>query len=78
MARKRVEKPIVVAATRPVRLDLEPEVHRLLRLVAADSEQSMASYAREVLHRHLRGEAERRGIRARERGASSPGPRGKE
>ena len=52
--KKRPEKPQMSATaepraelkTKPVRLDLPPNVHRLLRLVAADDEMSMASYAR--------------------------------
>jgi len=68
MARKKTEKdmPAVEAdpKVRPVRLDLSPEVHRLLRLVAADRDVSMASYARDQLEKHLREEAKRRGIKA--------------
>jgi hypothetical protein len=68
MARKRVGKKAMNVSTdvklRPVRLDLTPEVHRLLRLVAADSNVSMASYAREALESHLREQAERLGIKA--------------
>lgn len=68
MARKRTENAAMPAApveikTKPVRLDLEPEVHRLLRLVAADEEVSMAAYARDVLERVLRDEAKKRGIK---------------
>lgn len=67
MAKKRTEKtemPATVdAPTRPVRLDLPADVHRLLRLVAADEEKSMASFARELLARTLREEAARRGIK---------------
>jgi hypothetical protein len=68
MAKKRSEKPEMPATanepkTKPVRLDLPPDVHRLLRLVAADEEMSMASYARELLEKHLRDEAKRRGIK---------------
>lgn len=68
MARKRTETAAMPAApaeikTKPVRLDLEPDVHRLLRLVAADEEVSMASYARDVLERVLRDEAKKRSIK---------------
>jgi hypothetical protein len=68
MARKRQEKnemPAVSAEPelKPVRIDLAAAVHRLLRLVAADSEVSMASYARTALETHLRDEAKRRGIK---------------
>lgn len=48
---------------RPVRVDLTHEAHRLLRLIAADADMSMASYAREALTGHLKDEAKRRGIR---------------
>lgn len=68
MARKKPEKkPVNVAsepALRPVRVDLTPEVHRLLRLVAADEEVSMAAFARDALETTLREEAKRRGIKA--------------
>ncbi len=50
-------------ATRPVRLDLAPDVHRILRLVAADDDVSMAAYARSQLEKLLREEARRRGIK---------------
>ena len=50
-------------ATRPVRLDLPPDVHRLLRLIAADEEVSMAFYARNALETHLKAEAKRRGVK---------------
>jgi hypothetical protein len=51
------------ADTRPVRLDIPRDVHRLLRLLAADAEVSMASYAREALGKHVREEAKRKGIK---------------
>ena len=67
MARKKTEaKPVITAtepATKPVRLDLPADVHRLLRLVAAHADQSMASYAREILAKTLREEAKRRGLK---------------
>lgn len=67
MARKRQEKEDVIAPAetklRPVRLDLSPETHRLLRLVAADQEVSMAAFARDFLESHLKDEAKRRGIK---------------
>lgn len=49
--------------TKPVRLDLEVEVHRMLRLVAAHEGLSMAAYARDTMERHLRGEIKERGIK---------------
>ncbi len=62
--RKAVEQSEPEAAkTRPVRLDLPPDAHRLLRLVAADADVSMASYARDVLMRHLVAEAKVKGIK---------------
>jgi predicted HicB family RNase H-like nuclease len=67
MARKKAgKKPMPATAeveTKPVRLDLSPEVHRLLRIVAADEDMSMASYARRYLEVHLREEAKRRGLK---------------
>jgi predicted HicB family RNase H-like nuclease len=48
---------------RPVRLDIPRDVHRLLRLLAADAEVSMASYAREALGSYVREEAKRKGIK---------------
>jgi len=67
MARKTAgKKPMPATAeveTKPVRLDLFPDVHRLLRKVAADEGLSMASYARKALEAHLREEAKRRGIK---------------
>lgn len=67
MARKKAEKKEMPATaesqTRPVRLDLPPDVHRLLRLLAADEDVSMASYARDHLAAHLREEAKRKGIK---------------
>ena len=68
MARKRPEKDEMATTAeetklRPVRLDLPSDVHRLLRLIAADEETSMAGYARDVLESHLRAEAKKRGIK---------------
>jgi plasmid stability protein len=67
MGRKKTEKIMPAAAenkVRPVRLDLPPDVHRLLRLVAADEDMSMAAYARDKLEQVLRDEAKRRGIKS--------------
>jgi len=67
MGRKRPEEKQMPASAepklRPVRLDHEPDVHPQLRLIAADSNMSMASYAREAFEKHLREEAKRRGIK---------------
>ncbi len=49
--------------SKPVRLDLPADVHRLLRLVAADEGVSMAAYARTAVEQHLRDEVKRRGIK---------------
>lgn len=63
--KKEQEMPAVEdkADVRPVRLDLAPDVHRLLRLLAADEEVSMAAYARDHLAALLRDEAKRKGIK---------------
>jgi predicted HicB family RNase H-like nuclease len=66
MARKKTEKKMPAEAEtkiRPVRLDLTPEVHRLLRLVAADEDVSMAAFARDIVEERLREEAKKRGIK---------------
>jgi hypothetical protein len=67
MARKKTGKKAMPAAaeveTKPVRLDLSPDVHRLLRKVAADEGLSMAAYARKFLEAHLRDEAKHRGLK---------------
>ncbi len=57
MVRKTKEPPMPVTATapatKPVRVDLAPDEHRLLRLAAADAEMSMAAFARLMLVRAL-------------------------
>lgn len=66
MARKKTEaKPVeaIAEVTKPVRLDLSAETHRLLRLVAAFHGQSMASFARDLVENHVRNEASERGIK---------------
>lgn len=67
MARKRAERREMDTAEgpklKPVRLDLPPDLHRLLRLAAAGADTSMASYARDILDRHLRGGPEGEGRR---------------
>jgi plasmid stability protein len=40
--------------TKAVRLDLDADLHKRLRMAAAD--KSMTAYARDVIERHLRGE----------------------
>jgi predicted HicB family RNase H-like nuclease len=67
MARKKAEKkPVeaVMTGTKPVRVDLSPDDHRLLRLVAASEGVSMASYARDRLSDLVRVEAKRRGLKS--------------
>ena len=53
MARKSAEKPempaIAEPKTKPVRLDLSPEEHKLLRVQAALADMSMAAFARKVM-----------------------------
>jgi predicted HicB family RNase H-like nuclease len=65
MARPKAGKKMATAKpeVKAVRLDLTPEVHRLLRMAAADEGVSMAAYARTLLERHVREEAKRRGIK---------------
>jgi hypothetical protein len=45
--------------TKPVRLDLEPDEHRLLRMSAARAGRSMAAHARAVLVKMLEEEVKR-------------------
>jgi predicted DNA-binding protein len=58
MARKKPEKPKVPAIaepkTKPVRLDLEPDLHQMLRVVAAEQGKPMAVFAREVVEQTVR------------------------
>jgi predicted HicB family RNase H-like nuclease len=66
MGRKKKESEKMPAAnskTRPVRLDLPPDIHRLLRLVAANADVSMATYARNHLVMHLKEAAKNIGIK---------------
>jgi|GEM_PF-3774492 len=48
---------------RPVRVDLTPEVHKLLRKVAADADVSMAALARTAVEEYAREEFKRRGLK---------------
>jgi hypothetical protein len=60
MARKKVGTKMPVATetkTKPVRLDLTPEDHHLLRKRAADANMSMAAFARMMLLKLLKGGA---------------------
>jgi predicted DNA-binding protein len=59
MAKKKVEKTVMPAIaeevkTKPVRLDLSPELHRMLRVVAAEQGKPMAVFARDVVERTVR------------------------
>jgi hypothetical protein len=67
MAKKAGRKAMAATAQqtehKAVRLDLTPEAHRLLRMVAAHAGLSMAAYARDSLERLVREEAKRRGIK---------------
>jgi len=60
MARKKAGTKMPATAevkTKPVRVDLTPEDHHLLRKRAADANMSMAAFARMVLIKLLRGGA---------------------
>jgi hypothetical protein len=48
---------------KPVRLDLDPDTHHLLRLVAADEGEAMAQVAREWVAARAVEEAKRRGFK---------------
>ena len=50
-------------ALKPVRVELSPDVHRLLRKVAADVGISMAAFARDAVIKVIREEAKARGIK---------------
>jgi hypothetical protein len=66
MAKKKASKTGMEqtdSKVRPVRLDLSPETHHLLRKVAADADMSMAAFARDALEAVLKAEAKRRGIK---------------
>jgi plasmid stability protein len=57
MARKREAKPMPAieapSEVKAVRLELTPELHQQLRVVAAQHGQSMASYVRTLVMREL-------------------------
>lgn len=40
--------------TKPVRLDLDPELHQMLRVVAAKAGKPMAVFAREIVEQTVR------------------------
>lgn len=65
VARKKTGNPPMPAIsdpkTKPVRLDLPPELHRLLRISAANLERSMSEHARHIVTEWLRDEANRKG-----------------
>jgi hypothetical protein len=58
MARKKTGPPKMPATvepkTKPVRLDLDPEVHHMLRVVAAEDGKPMSIFARDVVERTVR------------------------
>jgi hypothetical protein len=58
MARKQTEKRPMPATAEPktkaVRLDLEPDMHQMLRVVAAQQGKPMAVFAREVVEKTVR------------------------
>jgi hypothetical protein len=58
MARKKPEPKDVPAvaepSVKPVRLDLAPDLHQMLRVVAAEEGMPMSVYARDVLERTVR------------------------
>jgi len=58
MAKKKTEPPKRPATanpkTKPVRLDLTPEVHQMLRVVAAVQGQPMAVFARQVVEQTVK------------------------
>lgn len=49
--------------TKPVRVELPDDVHRMLRKVAADEGVSMAEFARETVKRVVTDEFKRRGLK---------------
>jgi hypothetical protein len=53
MAKRTVREPVALADTKPVRVDLDPVVHKALRKKAADQEVSMARLARTIITREL-------------------------
>jgi plasmid stability protein len=60
MARKKTEPPKMPVAeevrTKPVRLDLDPELHQKLRVVAAKHGKPMAVFARELVEKAVNAE----------------------
>jgi predicted DNA-binding protein len=60
MARKKTEaQPMPATAepetkTKPVRLDLPPDLHQMLRVVAAEQGKPMAVFAREIVEKTVR------------------------
>lgn len=64
--RKTEEKEMLTAAettVKPVRVELAPSLHKLLRKVAADEGVSMAAFARTAMERVILEEAAKRGIK---------------
>jgi hypothetical protein len=67
MAKKRAEKPAMPVATeaktKAVRLDLDPDVHQMLRVVSAEKAKPMAIFAREIVEKTVRELYGKRGTR---------------
>jgi predicted HicB family RNase H-like nuclease len=67
MPRKKSDEGKPVDATgiemKAVRVEISPEMHRLLRRVAAADDMSMAAYAKERLEKIIREDAKRKEIK---------------
>ncbi len=65
MAKKRVGRPAMPVTAEPktkaVRLDLDPAIHQMLRVVAAEQGKPMAIFAREIVEKTVREMHGRRG-----------------
>lgn len=62
MAKKRRPKTVEAVAEpklQPVRVDLEPEIHDLLRIEAARERMSMARFARTIITQAMRERAQK-------------------
>jgi hypothetical protein len=59
MAKKKTESKEMAAiaepVVKPVRLDLSPELHQMLRVVAAEAGSPMSVYARDIVEKTVRG-----------------------
>jgi plasmid stability protein len=61
MAKKKVEKPEADEKRQPVRVDLDPETHKMLRVVAAEAGLSMSAFARQLVEQTVRERYGKRG-----------------